>query len=106
MAQQTQDTLTFHLEGKTHSIDDFTLGELEWLEDELGAALDEVSFTSMKVAVRIVYLLKKRDDSKFTMAQARKLKLSVFDEAEANGNGRPTSAAKGGKRKSASGRRT
>ena len=91
------DTLTFHLEGKTTTIDDFTLGELEWLEDECGAALDKVDFSSMKVAVRIVYLLKKREDPDYTLDQARELKLSIFDEAEVEGNGkRPTRAAKKG----------
>lgn len=86
--------LSFQLEGKTTTIDDFTLGELEWLEDECGASLDKVDFSSMKVAVRIVYLLKKREDPDFTLDQARELKLSIFDEEEVEEKKRPTRAGK------------
>ena len=53
------DAMTIQLDGKTYSLDDFELGELEWLEDELGAPLDEINPSSMKVAVRFVYLIKK-----------------------------------------------
>ena len=94
------DTLTFHLEGNTTTIDDFTLGELEALEDYCGDSLDKINFASMKVAVFIVYLLKKREDTEYTLEQARELKLSIFDEAETEK--RPTRAAK----KGGSGRQT
>lgn len=86
------DSMTIQLEGKSYAIEDFELGELEWLEDELGAPLDQINATSMKVAVRFVYLIKKRDNPDFTLDDARKLNLRVFDEpeAEAPAKGRPT----------------
>ncbi len=87
-----------HLEGKVYKIDDFELGELEWLEDELGCTLDEIPATSMKAAVRFVYLIKHRDNPDFTMDDARKLKVSVFDDPEeaeaAPAAKRPTRAAR------------
>lgn len=76
------DSMTIQLEGKSYAIEDFELGELEWLEDELGAPLDELKASSMKVAVRFVYLIKKRDNPGFTLDDARKLNLRVFDEPE------------------------
>lgn len=79
------ETMTIKLEGKSYSIDDFELGELEWLEDELGSTLDKIDPSSMKAAVRFVYLIKHREDPKFTLDDARKTRLSVFadDEEEA-----------------------
>lgn len=76
------DAMTIELEGKSYRIDDFELGELEWLEDELGVALDEINASSMKAALRFVYIIKKRDNPDFTLDDARKLKLSIFDDGE------------------------
>ena len=92
------DIAEIQIEGKSYAIDDFELGELEWLEDELECTLDEVNPSSMKAAVRFVYLIKRRDDPNFTMDDARKLKVSVFadpeDEEEAPvPRKRPTRAA-------------
>ncbi len=90
------DTITIQLEGKAYSIDEFELGELEWLEDELDCSLDEINLASMKTAVRIVYLIKRRDNPAFTLDDARKLKLEVFNELEPEkpARKRPTRAAK------------
>ncbi len=89
------DTLTIKLEGREYAIDDFEIGELEWLEDELGATLDEVNWGSMKAAVRIIYLIKHRDDPAFTLEDARKEKLRVLtDEPKTGPAKRPTRAAK------------
>jgi len=88
------DAMTIQLEGKSFSIDDFELGELEWLEDELGVTLDEINPASMKAAVRFVYLIKKRENPNFTLEEARKLKLQVFADAEEKPAKRPTRAAK------------
>lgn len=96
------DTLTFAFDGHEYKIDDFTLGECEWLEEEMGCPLDQISWTSMKAAVRIVCLVKRREDPNYTLEQARELKISVFDDVEAsngNGSGRPTSGR--GKKKAA-----
>lgn len=87
------DAMTIHLEGKSYAIDDFELGELEWLEDELGCDLDEMNPNSMKAIVRFVYLIKRRENPDFTMDEARKLKLQVFNEPEPAAK-RPTKAAK------------
>ena len=76
----SDDTMSIQLDGKSYSIDDFELGELEWLEDELGSTLDEINPSSMKAAVRFVYLIKKREDPEFTLDDARKLPLNVFSE--------------------------
>lgn len=92
------DALTIHLDGKAHSIDDFELGELEWLEDELGTTLDEINWNSMKAATRFVYIIKRRDDPTFTLDDARKIKLQAFNqpdpEPEPAAKKRPTRAAK------------
>lgn len=87
-----EDKLLFHLEGKVYDIDDFELGELEWLEDELEQSVDEINFASMKTATRIALLIKRRENSEYTLDEARKLKLSVFDEEP---EARPTKARKG-----------
>ena len=78
------DVMTIQLEGKSFSLDQFELGELEWLEDELGVSLDEINPASMKTAVRFVYLIKRRENPDFTLDDARKLRLEVFadDTAE------------------------
>jgi hypothetical protein len=51
----------------------------------------------MRAAVGFVYLIKRRDDPSFTIEQARKLKLNVFEaddaDAEPAKKPRPTKAA-------------
>jgi len=77
------DETTIILEGKAYKLDDFELGELEWLEDELGGSLnDREVLGSMKAAVRLAYVIKRRDNPEFTLEDARKLKLSVFNDAD------------------------
>lgn len=89
------DAMTIQFDGKSYSIDDFTLGELEWLEDEMGCALDEINAGSMKAALRFVCIIKRREDPEFTLDEARKLKLSIFDDSEPEKpkKRRPTAAA-------------
>jgi hypothetical protein len=92
------DGISFNLEGKDYNLDDFELGELEWLEEELGFSFASLesgnqqaaeALASMKSVTRIVYLIKKRDDPEYTLEQARKIKLSaVFSEEDQNGNGK------------------
>lgn len=79
------------IEGKEYALDDFELGELEWLEDELGSLEDERAMRSMKAAVRFVTVIRRREDPDFSLDDARKLKMSVFDEPTPE---RPTKAAK------------
>jgi hypothetical protein len=86
------------LEGKTHDLDEFSLGDLEWLEEFLEAPLDGETLTSMKGAVGLVYLVKRQDDPEFTLEQARQTKLSVLtatgaDEGEPAAKKRPPKRA-------------
>lgn len=106
MADKT-DELTITFEGKSYTLEDFELGELEWLEEQLGFYFNEIgpggspdanrAILSMKASVHLVYVIKKRDDPKFTLGDARKVKLSVFATPNENGKpakARPTKAAK------------
>jgi hypothetical protein len=85
--------ITITIEGEQHKLDDFELGELEWLEEYTGAMLDDAdALRSIKTAVGFVYLIKRRTDPNFTIEQARKIKMSVFDEPDApekNGKAKP-----------------
>jgi hypothetical protein len=96
MAEDSGITIT--IEGESHKLDDFSLGDLEWLEEYLGTTLDDnQAMNSMKAAVGLVYLIKRESNPEFTLEDARKMKLNVFDQPAENGNGkakrRPTKAA-------------
>lgn len=87
------DGLRVHFEGRTYPIEEFTLGELEWLEEHIGSTLDDdAALRSMKAAVGVVYLIKRRDDPEFTLDQARETKLAKL-ENEPEKPKRPTRAA-------------
>ncbi len=95
MAPKPTDRMQVTVGGITYSIDDFELGELEWGEDAIGMDLDEA--TSMKQALVFVAIVKRRENPKYTLDDARKEKLTVFDAPEQKGNGapaRPTKAAR------------
>lgn len=94
-----QEALTFAFDGHEYKIDDFTLGECEYLEDEMGQSLGDIPWGSMKAAVRIIYLIRRREDPDFTLDDARNMKISVFDDQNGNGSERPTSGR--GKKKGA-----
>lgn len=108
MADKDDDQITITFEGKTYTLDDFEIGELEWLEEELGIYFNDIgrdedttrAIQSMKAASRLVLVLKRRDNPEFTLDEARKTKLRVFQappESNGNGNGsakrRPTKRA-------------
>lgn len=83
--------ITINIEGQKFDLDDFELGELEWLEEYLDAPLsDDGVLNRMKTAVGFVYLVKKRDDPTYTIEKARKIKLSAIDA----GDDEPEPAAK------------
>lgn len=68
--------IEIHFDGRTYAIDDFELGELEWLEEFLDAPLADLgALNSMKAAIGFVYLIKRHGDPEFTLDQARKTKL-------------------------------
>lgn len=85
--------MKIHIEGQVYDLDDFELGEMEWLEDELGSLADE-HLRSMKAAVRFVTVIKRRENPEFTVDDARKMKLTVFDEPKPEKAKRPTKAAR------------
>jgi hypothetical protein len=96
--------LQFSMDGKSYDIDDFSLGDLEWLEEHIGMPLsDERALSSMKTMVGFVYLIKKQENPQFTLEEARQVKLSTLDAGDtadaAEGEGkpakRPTKAARG-----------
>jgi hypothetical protein len=68
------------------------------IRGKCSCTLDEINPSSMKAAVRFVYLIKHREDPDFTMDDARKMKLLVFaapdEEPEPTPRKRPTRAAK------------
>lgn len=95
MAPKPTDTMQVTVGGDTFSIDDFELGELEWAEDQIGMDIDEA--TSMKQALCFVAIVKRRHNPGYTIDDARKEKLTVFDAPPQQKNGtpaRPTKAAR------------
>lgn len=82
------------IDGVVYDPDSLTLGELEWLEDELGTG--DIDPTSPKALVRIVYLLKKRDQPDLTLDEVRQIPISSLNtpapepEAKAAAKKRPT----------------
>jgi hypothetical protein len=75
------DDLTVHIDGKSYAFDDFELGDLEWLEEYLGKPLSDTStLSSIKAAVGLVFLVKRRDDPSFTIEQARGVKMAALSE--------------------------
>jgi DNA polymerase II large subunit len=87
------------IEGQAHSLDDFSLGDLEWLEEYVGKPLDDLAnLSSMKALVGFVFLVKRRTDSTYTVEQAREVKLATVqaEDDEPEETPRPTKrAAKG-----------
>ena len=99
MAAEVDDTIRLTIDGREYSLDpdDLELGEVELLEDELDASLDSIDFTRAKAMRVLVYLLVHRDNPKFTMEDAARLKLSALGDPDpapvAGAKKRPTKAA-------------
>jgi hypothetical protein len=94
-AEQQDEMLTLKIDGKSYRLDDFTLGELEWLEDELSLSFGDLdspspvvrveaesTISSMKAIVRFVYLVRKRDEPTLTLDDVRSLPMKTFNEVE------------------------
>lgn len=92
------DGVKVHIEGTAYDLEDFELGDLEWLEEYLGANLSDAdALNSIKAAVGFVYIVKRRDDPAFTIEQARKVKLAAIDapdEKPEKPAARPTGGAR------------
>jgi hypothetical protein len=87
--------LQFTIDGKSYDIDDFSLGDLEWLEEHIGMPLaDEGALASMKTMVGFVYLIKKQENPQFTLEEARQVKLRTLDAAETSAKDEGTPSAK------------
>lgn len=93
------ETLDFQVD-----IDEFTLGEIDELEQAFGCKLEEIDLERAKALVWMVYLTKRRKDPKYTLEQARAIKVSALPQPEEPAK-RPTRARKG-KGKNGSGPRT
>ena len=86
------DDLTVAVDGKEYALDEFELGELEWLEEHIGAPLsDGAALSSMKAAIGLVYLIRKREDANYNYDDARKVKLKALNAPPA-ADERPTKA--------------
>lgn len=84
------DGMTVTIDGTEHALDDFELGDLEWLEEYLGRPLsDGAALNTMKAAVGLVYLVKRREDDSFTIEDARKVKMSALGEPESEMDSEP-----------------
>lgn len=72
------------MDGKRYSLDDFTLDQLEELEDHMGLPLQQVDLNSARALKFVVYLAKSGEDPSFTLEQAGKVRVSELlpDEAE------------------------
>lgn len=62
-------------------VNDLTLGEVEFFEQESGLSLGDLQDGKMtaKAVIALVCLVKRRTEPDFTMDDARKVKLSEFD---------------------------
>lgn len=81
-------------------LDDLELGEIEEFEESMGCSLAETDLNSAKALVRLIWITKKRDDPKFTLDKARKVKLSQLGDGEDEG---PPTPAKPRSKRAANG---
>lgn len=104
--QPEDEVIRLHIDGKEFTLDpeDLELGEIELLEEELDASMEEIDFTRAKAMRVLVYLLVHRENTDYTMEDAARVKLSALadptEHTNGNGNGnggakakRPTKAA-------------
>lgn len=88
----SDNTIDLVIRGKQYTLDveEIELGEAELIENELDRPLEEIDWRRASAIRCLAYVLLRRDDPAFTMAQARQLKVSDFDgpepEDEADGS--------------------
>ena len=58
------------IDGRTYSLDDMTLGEMEELEDHMGLTLSQIDVNSARAMRFLVYVLRRREDPGFTLERA------------------------------------
>jgi hypothetical protein len=78
------------IEGVDYSIDDFELGDLEWLEDFIGKPLTNLNnLNSVKASVGLIYVIKRRENPAFTIDDARKTKMTAIFGGDGPGTRSP-----------------
>lgn len=92
------------IDGKRYDInvEDLELGELEVMEEACDCAIDDIDWNRASTLRALAFIVKHREDSSFSMDDARRLTLKRFrpvdepkaDPAKPVGAKRPTRAAK------------
>lgn len=83
------------IDGKSYSLDDLTLGELEGLEDHMGLPLSQVDVNSARAMKYLVYVVKHREDAAFTLEMAGDVKVTDLLGDDPDEDVPPTSDAAG-----------
>lgn len=89
------------VDGVGYKLGDLTLGELSELEDHTGLPMDAISYGSAKVIMFVVYLVRRRNDPKYTLEDAGNIAIRKVSsdkanvEAEVGGGEGPTPASSG-----------
>lgn len=91
--------MTVSFEGETYELEDFTLGELAWMEQYAGCDLGRMS--NFTAAVVFITAIRRRTDPNAKVEDVENLKLRDLDDAEpesetnaAGKKKRPTKQAK------------
>ena len=79
------------IDGRTYSLDELTLGELEGLEDHMGLPLSQVDVNSARAMRYLVYTVKLREDPGYTLELAGQVR--VVDLLSQDDDERPTEEA-------------
>jgi hypothetical protein len=84
MADEDEDALKLHIDGTQYSIDadDLELWEVEILEDACNQPLEYIDFSRAAAVRALVFIVKHREDESFSMADARRLKVSRLGAPE------------------------
>lgn len=86
MPAQTNVT-TFLISGKEYEFDpdDLELGEMDFIESELGCVLSDVDWRRAKAAICVAYVILRRENPNITLDEVSKLRNADFTEK----NGKP-----------------
>ena len=88
--------MTVQFEGNTYELEDFTLGELAWMEQHAGCDLDQMS--NFTAAVVFITAIRRRTDPNAKVEDVENIKLRDLDDdpeaAETNGAGKKGAAKK------------
>ena len=95
MSKQTQedDAIVYVIDGERYPLKSFSLGEIEWLEAELGASMFEINPYAMTTLIYITAMVKRRTDPDFTADDARALTLDVLTVDDDDGEPDPPKVA-------------